>query len=94
MSKNKTPIELACAAVGSQAELARMLGVMPAAVFQWVKKTRPIPHDKCAAIERACGGAVSCDDLLPDLNWVRVPDASWPHPDGRPTIDYIVAEVV
>ena len=89
----KTPIELACSAVGSQAELARMLGVMPAAVFQWVKKTRPIPNDKCPAIEKACGAVVSCEELLPDLHWVRIPDPNWPHPSGRPVLDFIAAEV-
>jgi len=92
MDTNKTPIELACAAVGSQAELARMLGVLPAAVFQWVKKTRPIPDDKCPSIELACSGSVACEVLRPDLNWTRVPDPAWPHPEGRPLLDFIAAE--
>ena len=94
MDTNKTPIELACSEVGSQAELARMLGVLPAAVFQWVKKTRPIPNDKCPAIEKACGAVVSCEDLLPELNWVRIPDANWPRPDGRPVLDFIAVDVL
>ena len=25
--------------------------------------------------------------LRPDVRWARVPDAGWPHPDGRPCID-------
>jgi len=94
MDTNKTPIELACDRVGSQANLARMVGVLPAAVFQWIKKTRPIPNDKCPAIEKACNAVVACEDLLPDLNWIRIPDPSWPHPGGRPVLDFIVAEVI
>lgn len=69
MDTNKTPIELACSAVGSQAELARMLGVLPAAVFQWTKKTRPIPAERCPSIEQATGGLVRCEELRPDVNW-------------------------
>lgn len=69
MDSNKTPIEQACAAVGSQAELARMVGVMPAAVFQWVRKTRPIPAERCPAIEQATNGLIRCEDLRPDVKW-------------------------
>lgn len=90
---DKTPIAIACSAVGSQAKLARILGIIPAAVFQWVKKTRPIPSDKCQAIELACEAVVSCEQLRPDLIWVRIPDQSWPHPGGRPLLDFVAVAV-
>lgn len=39
-------------------------------------------------IERESSGAVICEDLRPDVSWLRVPDAKWPHPEGRPLVDH------
>ena len=61
-------------AVGSQSELARLLGVLPQHVNNW--KTRGVPPDRCPAIESVSG--VRCEDLRSDMQWNR--DA-----DGRVT---------
>lgn len=69
----------------NQSELAAHLGVSKAAVSQWFA-SKP-PADRCPAIERVLKGAVTVEQLRPDVVWQRVPDADWPHPSGRPCID-------
>ena len=57
----------ACQMVGGQAALARILRVTPPTVNQWINGDRPIPAERCPDIERASGGAVTCEQLRPDL---------------------------
>lgn len=85
-------IQVACDAVGGQAALARSLGIAGAVVNQWVSGFRPIPIKYCHAIERQTNGAVTCEDLRPEEPWRRIPDASWPHPGGRPVLDFAAKE--
>jgi DNA-binding transcriptional regulator YdaS (Cro superfamily) len=47
--------------------LAEKLAVPPALLSQWKVGARPVPAERCMAIERATGGAVRCEDLRPDL---------------------------
>jgi len=61
------PIKKAAEIVGSQANLARILGVTKAAVNQWIA-TQP-PVDRCIAIEEATCGGVRCEEMRPDQNW-------------------------
>jgi DNA-binding transcriptional regulator YdaS (Cro superfamily) len=84
-----TPIAIACDIVGSQAKMAAGLGVSAPTVNQWMKEQRPIPQEQAPDIERLCGGAVLAEQLCPKPRgrWTRIPDESWPHPDGRPVID-------
>lgn len=74
---------------GSQTRLAALLGVQPQLVWQWAQgDRRPVPADRCPAIEQATSGAVACEEMRPDVAWHRVPDVAWPwHPLGRPLID-------
>ncbi|MBU2788608.1 helix-turn-helix domain-containing protein [Acidithiobacillus sp. VAN18-1] len=51
---------------GSQASLARRLGVVPMAVSHWLKRQRIPPH-QAIAIERATNGAVRREELRPDI---------------------------
>ena len=81
----------AAVAVGGQARLAALLGVTPPTVNQWARGARPIPDDHCPAIERAAGGVVTCEELAPKSPWRRIPDKTWPHPDGRPVLDFASA---
>lgn len=64
---------IACAHVNGQAALARLLGVQPETVNQWVTLKRPIPPERCVAIESATDGAITRRDLRPD-DWQRI----WP----------------
>lgn len=66
MDTQNTPIEEACEIVGSQAELARIMGVTPAMVNQLIKGHRPVPIEHCLAIERATDGRVTRQALRPD----------------------------
>jgi len=61
MSKLNTAIEF----VGSQASLAKKLGVEPAVVFHW--KTRGVPAKHCRKIEEVTEGEVTASDLRPDI---------------------------
>lgn len=55
----------------TQAELARRIGATTAQVNEWRGK-RPIPAPRCEQIERATGGAITCEMLRPDLEWARI----------------------
>lgn len=59
--------------VGGISVLARALGVTPPTVHQWLKGLRPIPVERCTAIERATCGQVTRRDLRPD-DWQEI----WP----------------
>ena len=76
METHKTPIERACDAAGSQAELARLINMSPSMVNQMVKGTRPVPVEYCVAIEKATKGAVTRRELCDE--WQRI----WPLKDS------------
>ena len=67
-------IALACKLVGSQAILAHRIGVSPAAVNQWISGHRPVPLERCVAIELATNGQVTRQDLRPDDYWLIWPE--------------------
>ncbi len=64
--------------------MARAIGLAVPTVHGWSR----IPEGRCPAIERWKGGAVTVEQLRPDLTWHRVPDPEWPHPGGRPLRDF------
>ena len=66
----KSPVERAADAVGGAAKLAALLDVSPQAISNW--KERGVPIDRCVAIERVTGGAVTRKDLRAD--WQEI----WP----------------
>lgn len=70
---NTNPIIRACDAVGGMGVLSRLIGVSAPTVSQWKSGTRPIPIERCAAIERATDGQVTRQELRPD-DWESI----WP----------------
>jgi DNA-binding transcriptional regulator YdaS (Cro superfamily) len=56
-------------APGRGSSLARDLAISPVLISQWRNGIRPVPAERCPAIERATGGAVRCEDLRPDVDW-------------------------
>jgi DNA-binding transcriptional regulator YdaS (Cro superfamily) len=55
----------ACRSVGSQAELARRIGVSRAQVNHWLNRGDKISYEYLIAIETATNGQVSRHDLAP-----------------------------
>jgi hypothetical protein len=55
---------------------------------------RPVSDQLAAAIERESGGLVTCEEAAPHVTWRRVKDKAWPwHPEGKPLVDVMPAEV-
>jgi DNA-binding transcriptional regulator YdaS (Cro superfamily) len=78
-----TALERACSIAGSQTKLGQLLGRKKAAVSRW--KREQVPADVCPLIEKHTG--ITCEELRPDVKWVRVKDKNWPNPKGRPLMD-------
>ena len=62
-------IERAIKRLGSQAALAKALGVKQPTISEWLRGDRQVPAERCPDIERATGGAVRCEELRPDVSW-------------------------
>ena len=77
-------------ALGGPAAVARMVGIKAPSVIGWNGR---IPPDRCSEIERRTEGKFTCEAMRPDVRWIRVPDAAWPHPEGRPCIDVAAPEL-
>ena len=78
---------------GAIRRLAAAIGVTAPFMSQCASGIRKIPSDRCGAIEQATEGEVICEQLRPDLSWVRVTDKDWPwHPKGRPLLDLTAAQ--
>ena len=61
-------IQRATKAVGTQADLAKALGLMSQSqISQWVKGRRPVPPKWCIKIEQVTGGVVTRYELRPDV---------------------------
>jgi DNA-binding transcriptional regulator YdaS (Cro superfamily) len=84
MDKTNHHVAKACELIGSQAGLARELGVSPSMVNQWIKGKRPVPIEYCRGIEDASKGMVTRLNLCPD-NWQRI----WPELAKRKSVPAI-----
>lgn len=73
----------------SMAALAKALFLNPDQVRQWRHghEGRRPNADNCAALERVSNGAMTCEELRPDLAWSRIKDADWPGKRGRPVLE-------
>ena len=61
------PILKAIDACGTQGELAERIGVSQGFISQLARGARPIPPGLCRRIEDATDGAVTREDLRPDV---------------------------
>lgn len=79
--------------LGGQAAMSIAIGYEDRRhVWPWFNTDRPVPESKCAAIEQATHGRVTCEELRPDIAWHRIKDKSWPwHPKGKPLVDVMPA---
>ena len=72
---------------GGVGKLADLVVSRQSVVSNWRARGN-VSAEGCAEIERATAGAVTCEELRPDLRWQRMPDAAWLwHPQGRPLLD-------
>ncbi len=69
MKRENSALKKACLSFGGQALMARNLGVSPPTINQWVSGARPIPAERCLEIEKITEGAVTCEELRPDVDW-------------------------
>lgn len=74
-------------------EIADATGLNEQYLYQCFTGRRSVPVDRCPEIERGSNGRVSCEQLRPDVVWVRVPDPLWPHQGGRPCADIAAPKV-
>lgn len=87
-TKKHHAFEKACGLIGGQTKMARLLNVKPPTVNQWVHLVKQIPAERCPKIERFTHGAVTCEELRPDVDWAYLrgsvvtskPEAAGPAP--------------
>lgn len=89
----KQALQRAAQLLGGQAALATLLGYSDRRnVYPWFATERPFPAEHCPAVERATKGAVTVEELRPNEQWARVKDKAWPHPEGRPVVDFSISK--
>jgi len=54
---------------GRTLELARLVGRSGATVSEWSTGRKRVPSDVCPDVEQATGGAVTCEEMRPDVKW-------------------------
>lgn len=66
-----TALQKAISILKSQKNLGTAINVSQSMVSQMARGERPVPAEHCLAIERATHGAVTCEQLRPDIDWRR-----------------------
>lgn len=92
MDKTKKHIAFdeACRLVGGQARMARILGVKPPTVNQWVHCVKPIPAEQCPKIEKAVNGAVICEELNHDVDWSYLRGST----PKQESVEHVITKIV
>lgn len=68
-------IARAISLMGGQSSAARLLKVSQVAVWQWIHRIG-VPAERCAHIEAATNGQVTCQELRPDVFRAAKPPAA------------------
>lgn len=69
MSTSIIAMQRAGEILGSRALLAKRLEVSPSMISQLCTGARPVPTELAIAVERETGGAVTVEQLRPDIDW-------------------------
>lgn len=64
-------LDAAIKELGSLTELAKSIQVSPQVIANW-RARETVPLNQCLAIELATKGAVTCEQLRDDVDWIRV----------------------
>lgn len=54
---------------GLATQLGKLIAVNASLISQWASGARQIPAERCPEIEKATNGAVTCEELRPDVDW-------------------------
>ena len=54
---------------GAALRLAKDIAAFSSDMSSWTIGKRPVPAERCIAIEQATAGLVRCEDLRPDVAW-------------------------
>jgi DNA-binding transcriptional regulator YdaS (Cro superfamily) len=77
---------------GRAANLARSIRVTPVTIHQWAfKEGKKIPAERCLAIEKATDGAVTCEEMRPDVDWAYLRGTSKIPPPGDAGSEKVVS---
>lgn len=77
------------------AQLRERIGAPSSAqIRQWQHgyAGRKPSFENCVAIESATAGAVTVEEIRPVGFWMRIADPAWPHPLGRPVLDFAAGQ--
>lgn len=80
-------LDIAIARLDGVGKLAAAIGVGQTVISNWRARGTTPDATSCAAIEKATEGEVTVEVLRPNDRWLRVLDATWPNPAGRPLLD-------
>lgn len=69
MRKKNTALEKAANKQGSITAFAKLVGVKPPIVHEWIAGKRPVPHKHCPRVEAVSG--IHCEVLRPEVVWRR-----------------------
>ncbi len=76
-----------------RSRVAEQMGLHEQYLYQCITGRRKLPEAHCPPLERATEGRIKCEDIRPDITWVRVKDKSWPwHAKGKPLVDVLPVE--
>ncbi len=76
------------ARAGGPSAVASQLSCSAQAVCFYRDGKRKPPDRLWPTLERLTNGMYTCEQMRPDIVWVRIPDPAWPwHPEGRPLRD-------
>lgn len=54
---------------GLAAIIAREMGIPAVLISLWARGVRSVPAERCIEIEKITSGAVTCEELRPDVDW-------------------------
>ena len=73
---------------GGRRALAEAIHTTGGFLWQIAAGRRPCPPYLAVAIEAQSAGQVPVEQMVKTARWHRIPDPAWPHPGGRPMLDY------
>lgn len=64
--------------------MAEVLGVSQQAVYFWRAGKRGLPAEHCPTIEKLIDGAITCEQMRPDVDWAYLRGTAPAEPAASP----------